>query len=272
MNEPTCRCNQPLHNNQTFCNSCKNQLDQALRSIPATAAELEITMTKQRAAATTGGPPAAATGLPFNERAGDTRRDMRLILGNWVRQCQDHNVGPDRTPTDNPASLSRWLLACTQHLQQHQSGPDAVEEITSIITNAQRIIFWKKKNRVYLGPCAYGQSGDGECDGDVYADQGEPVGYCETCGAGLTAVIRQTELDCDIQARLLSAAEIADWAIHMGMNADRETVRKRVLYWHRHQHIRPAAHDQRGATQVPLFRYGDIRPMLASHFDKETSQ
>lgn len=267
MSERPCPCGQPLRDTLTFCDGCRDELEKALRSVPSVAADIEITMTRQRAAVTTGAPGSSASSLPFHERAGDARRELHNLLGTWARMCMEEGVGPKRDcPRNDPAHLAAWLLPCVPGLQQHDAGHDAVIEIQQAIAECSRIIFWKRRNRLYLGPCAYGASGDGECDGDTYAEEGASVGYCEACGAGLTVVIRQGELDADLASRLLTAAEIADWAKRMGVDANRNAIRKRVLYWHRHARITPASHDQRGGLRVPLFRYGDVRPLLADHY------
>lgn len=270
----TCRCGRPTRDTAVVCDPCRNSLARALGDVPWINDELETTITRQRAAATTGGPASAETSLPWHERGAEARQHLHNLLVLWVRLCDEEGVGngPDRLPVDRLPSLSRWLLWRVDGLAHHDAGWDAVEEITDAVAQCERIIFWKRRNRVYLGPCAYGTSAADqlaaafECPGDIYAEEGEPVGQCEVCERGVTVVIRQSELDADLHSRLLSAADIADWSIRMGLDAKREEVRKRVLYWHRHKRIEARGHDQLGATKVPLFRYGDVRVLLSSEY------
>lgn len=269
-----CRCGRPTRDTLTVCTQCTNALSRALGDIPWISAEIDTTITRQKAAPTTGGPASAETGLPWHERAAQARQHLHNLLVLWVRLCDEEGVGsgPSALPADRLPALSRWLLWRVDGLARHDAGSDAVDEITDAVADCERIIFWKRRNRVYLGPCAYGTSAADQlaaafqCAGDVYADEGEPVGQCEVCERGVTVVIRQSELDRDLHSRLLSAADIADWSVRMGLDAKREEVRKRVLYWHRHKRIEAKGHDQAGATKVPLFRYGDVRLLLAAEY------
>ena len=275
MSETTCRCGRPTRDDRSLCDGCVEQLDIALGDCAWLDEEIEVTMTRQRAASTQGGAPSATTPLPWHERAAEARRNLHALLVSWVRFCAEEDVRgcpPFAQVEDNVPSLSRWLLGATAGLALHDVGPDAYDEITDAVADVRRVVFWKRRNRIYLGPCAYGNDLGAalaeviDCPGDVYADEGEPVGYCEECERGVTVVIRQGELDNDLHSRLLSAADIADWSIRMGLDATREEVRKRVLYWHRHKRVLPHAHEERGEVKVPLFRYGDVRTLLAREY------
>lgn len=270
----TCNCGRPTRDTATICDNCRRSLARALGDVPWIDAELETTITRQRGAATTGGSPSAETSLPWHERGAEARRTLHGLLVTWVRMCGEDRIGsgPTKIPADTLPALSRWLMWRVSGMAQHDLGAEAVSQITDAVAECERIIFWKRRSRVYLGPCAYG---DGlsdqaaailECPGDIYADEGEPVGFCEVCERGVTVVIRQGELDADLHSRLLSAADIADWSIRMGIDATRDEVRKRVLYWHRHNRILAHAHDEHGDIKVPLFRYGDVRVLLAAEY------
>jgi hypothetical protein len=274
-----CRCGKPNRDTRTVCDPCQNSLHRALGDVTWIDEEIDTTITRQRAAATTGGPASATTSLPWHERGAEARRHLHGILVSWVRLCSEEGVGngPAQLPADRLPSLSRWLMWRLDGLAHHDAGYDAVEEITDAVAQCERIVFWKRRSRVYLGPCAYGDGLPAAlaeavgCPGDVYAEEGQPVGYCDDCERGVTVVVRQTELDRDLHARLLSAADIADWSVRMGLDAKREEVRKRVLYWHRHKRILAHGHEDRGETKVPLFRYGDVRLLLAVEYGSDTA-
>lgn len=267
-----CRCGRPTRDSAYVCDKCTAEFVKALAEVGWVDHELEVTVTRQKAAATTGGPASATTPVPFHEAAAEVRDTMKAILVSWVKFCHEDRVkgAPADLPRDTAPALAAWLLACVNGLALNDIGPEAVDEVTDIIAQAQRIVFWKRRNRLYLGPCAYGEGLADQlstCPGDVYAEEGEPVGYCEECERGVTVVIRQGELDKEIHSRLLSAADIADWSMRMGLNAKRDDVRKRVLYWHRHERVLAAGHEQQGENRVPLFRYADVRLLLLAEYD-----
>lgn len=220
-------------------------------------------MTRQRAVAYDGGRQGKNSGLPFNEKAGDALRDLRQLLGTWARMCHEEGIpgAPSTLPRDTPAAISRWLLRCLDGLQRHDAGPDAVAEIVAAATAADRVVTWQKQPRIFLGPCAF--NGESDCPGEMYAREGEPVGQCEECLRGVTVVIRQGELDADLDGRLLSAAEIADWTVRLDASADRAKVKKRILHWHERRRIGALDHREHGATSVPLFRFGEVRQLLS---------
>lgn len=275
MREMTCTCGKPTRDDAYVCEGCTNQLVRALADVGWLTGELETAITRQKAAAITGSAPSATQPLPFHEKASDVAHALHGMLSTWVRFCVDESIkgAPAKLPSDRNASLAAWLLACTKGLVLRDFAPQALDELTDVIASARRVVFWKRRTRVYLGPCAYGNGiADAlaaDCPGDVYADEGEPVGHCEECERGVTVVIRQGELNDDLRSRLLSAADIADWTVRMGLDAPREAVRKRVLYWHRHKRITAASHDMLGETRIPLFRYAEVEPLILGEYGEQ---
>lgn len=262
-----CRCGKPLRDVATVCDPCTRALENALGNVPWVADELNVTYTRQHAAPITSTGSSATTLLPWDERAARATRALDATLRRWVRITRDEHIGTSFVddPAKDPAAMSRWLLCRVPALTHHDRGPAAAEQLVHVVTRAERVVFWKPRTRIYLGPCAYGSGVLDQlsrCPGDVYAEEGEPVGTCADCGRGVSVVVRQSELDNDLRGRLLSAAEIADWAMRMGLDAKRDEVRRRVLYWHRHHRIQAAAVLERGNTKIPLFRYGDVRLLL----------
>jgi hypothetical protein len=159
--------------------------------------------------------------------------------------------------------MARFLLHCTHGLALTDIGPDAYEEITKAVGDAKRIIFWKKRSRTYLGPCEATDEADASCDGEVYAEEGNPVGNCDHCNSGVTVVIRQAALNDRLDDRLCTAAELARLAVILGLDVPRDAVRKKVHYWHRHKRITEHTTDAAGH---PMFRYGEVRSMLYAEF------
>lgn len=264
-----CRCGQPTRDDAYFCGNCSHRFATALGDVPWINDELDTTITRQRAAPITGSAPSAERGLPWHDKASETRRHLHALLVSWVRFCTEENIRgiPAWHPVDRLPSLSRWLMHAVHGLSLHDIGPEAVDEITDAVADCERIVFWKRRARVYLGPCGQPVGADDDnlepCPGDVYADEGAAVGYCEECEGAVTVVIRRAELEQQLDDRLCTAAEIARLATYLGLHVDRDRVRTRVHYWHRHKRITQRSRDDAGS---PMFRYGEVRVMLSKEF------
>lgn len=278
MSEPKseCRCGRETKDGEYVCRECIGQLEKALAECPWMDDELDTTITRQKAAAISGGSPGAEKGLPWHERAANAQRSLHSLLVLWVRFCAEESVrgAPADFPDDNIPALSRWMMQCLHGLTLHEIGPDAVDEITDAVADCRRIVFWKKASRLYLGTCGQVVTDeDGEvvilsCPGEVYAEEGEPVGECDECKQGVTVVIRKGEIDKRLHDRLCTPAEIATYAVYLGLSAPREQVRRRVNYWHRHKRIEHKGDNPRGE---PLFQYGEVRKLLYAEFGRESA-
>lgn len=273
-----CRCGQPTRDEAWLCDDCQGRFIGTLRDLAPLDDELAVTITRQRASAASGGPRGATTGLPWHERAADAQRALHGLLVLWVRFCDEERVrgAGIELPADRIASLAEWLSACVHGLSLLDIGPEAFDEITDAAAECHRIVFWKRRNRVYLGPCGVvdetpnedGEAQADPCPGEVYAEEGEPVGYCDLCEQGATVAVKRSALETDLDGRLYTAAEIARLSTYLGLDAPREQVRKRVLYWHRHKLV-----EQRSTTPdgLPMFRYGDVRGRLYADFAKRSA-
>lgn len=271
-----CRCGRETKDEAFVCSVCAGQLEKALAECSWLNDELDTTITRQKAAAITGGSRSAEHGLPWHDKAAEAQRTLHGILVLWVRFCTEEGIRgvPGEPPNDNLPSLARWLMHCIHGLTLNDIGPEAVDEITDAVAECRRIVFWKKAARLYLGTCGQVVTDeDGEvitltCPGEVYAEEGEPVGECDECGQGVTVVIRKAEIDKRLHDRLCTPAEIATYAVHLGLSAPREQVRRRVNYWHRRKLIEHKGDNQRGE---PLFQYGEVRRMLYAEFGRESA-
>lgn len=270
-----CRCGKPTRDDTWLCDDCQDEFTLTLADLGALDEELVVTITRQRAAATTGGPRSATTPLPWHEGAGDARRALHGLLVSWVRLCAEEDVkGPQIAfPADSIPSLAAWLATRVHGLALHDAGPDAMDEITDAAAECHRIVFWKRKSRIYLGTCGKVTTDeDGNeydpCPGEVYADEDEPVGHCDLCREGATVVVKRSAMEAELDTRLYTAAEIARLSTFLGLDAPRDQVRKRVLYWHRHKLV-----EQRGtnAEGHPMFRYGEVRGRLYADFAQRAS-
>lgn len=271
-----CRCGRAMNDDRESCQECQASLETALLDCAWLDDELETSITRQRSSAIEGGSPSAERGLPWHDKASEARRNLHGLLVSWVRFCDEEAIAgrPNTEPRDTVPSLARWLLHCTHGLAMRDIGPEAVDEITNAVAECQRIIFWKRRNRTYLGTCEQRvEDEDGttlleRCPGEVYANEGEPVGICDECGQGVTVVIRQSEIDERLAGHLCTAAEVARLAVFLGLKQPRDKVRKRVLYWHRHKRITQKA---TAANGDPMFEYGDVRALLFAEFGRESA-
>lgn len=273
-NDGECRCGTPTRDHAWLCEGCQARFLGTLADMRELDDEVQTTMTRQHAAASSGGPRSASTGLPWHEKAADARRTLHGLLASWVRFCDEEEVrGPFVPfPADNIAAMSDYLRTKVHGLALLDIGPEAMDEITDAAAECHRLVFWKRKNRLYLGPCETPiEIEDAEpevCPGEVYADEGEAVGFCDLCKQGVTVVIRRDDLQRRLDDYLATAAEIARLATFLGLDAPRDRVRKRVHYWHRHKRIVPKSEDADGS---PMFAYGEVRGMLYREFGTRAS-
>jgi hypothetical protein len=271
-----CRCGRPTRDEAYVCDTCAASLVRVLNEAPWLADELETSITRQRSAPITGSAPSATKGLPWHEKASEAERTLHGLLVSWVRFCTEEHVrgAPTWLAVDTVPSLARWLLPCVPGLTLLDIGPDAVDEITDAAAGCERVVFWKRRSRLYLGTCGRPVIDDEgvvsieACPGEVYAEEGSPVGLCDDCGEGVTVVIRQAELNQRLDDRLCTAGELARLAVILGLDVPRDTVRKKVHYWHRHKRIEERGTDFEGS---PMFRYGEVRSMLYLEFRRDTA-
>lgn len=289
-----CRCGRPTRDDGYFCDTCGASLTRALAEVPFLVEQVNITITRQRSAAIGGGgsksskasleeylADVASQGLkgvqtPWHDKASTARRNLHDVLVLWVRLCAEegvrHTSGPERLPIDETAALSRWLMCRVDGLRLHEAGCDAVEEIADAAAEVRRIVFWKRKNRSYLGTCGLAVTDDEgnveveACPGDVYADEGADVGTCDDCAQGVTVVIRQAEITKKLEDHLCTPAEIATYAVYLGLQAPRQSVRRKVNHWAENKRILKRGEASNGD---PMFRYGEVRPLLYTHFGEK---
>ena len=270
----TCpRCTRNLTPDRTACRDCQHDLEKALGDCAWLDDELLVTLTRQRSAPIETGPRGTSTGLPWNDRASTARRDLAQLLNTWVTYCTTHGVPgtPTREPAYRITSQAAWLLHCTHGLAQRDGGLDAIDAITAAVQEARDLVFWKQSGRLYLGPCdrpvlnEHDQVLTERCAGEVYANEGDVYGACDDCEQPVAVAEQQVMLNARLDSHLMTPAEIARAAVFLGLQAPRESVRKRVNYWHRHHLVEQKAEAPNGD---PMFRYGDVRERLIAEFRK----
>jgi len=253
-----CRCGRPTRDRRYACDDCADLLSQALGDVPWTLDQLDITITREKGTATVSGPAGGNDSLPFHERASTAKSELGRLLSEWVRLCTwnkiRHSSHHDDQPT-NATEASRWLLWRVDGLTLHPDGPAAIEQIVEHVAECRRIVTWKRKNRVYLGPCRFRDI----CDGEVYADEDATDGNCDTCDTEYNVAETRTALQDELDDKLYTAHEIARLAVFLGLEVPRERVRNQIRSWENRGRITPKA---AGAEGQSLFRYGDVKPLL----------
>lgn len=278
-----CVCGKPTRDNAVICDDCTNMLERAIGDVAWIAEELDVSMTRQRSAPIVSGAPSASHGLPWHEKAAEAIRELRSLLVLWVRMCDEEGIGtgPSDLPADNLPAIAGWLLHRVPGIARHDAAADALDEITNAVAECERVIFWKRRSRLYLGTCGQRVEDDegvtlmDACTGEVYANEGEQVGICDLCAQGVTVVVRQGDLNRQLDDRLCTAGELARLAVILGLDAPRDSVRKKIHYWHRHKRIVQrgtiTTHEKGQPVEVPTFRYGEVRVMLYAEFARNTA-
>jgi ribosomal protein L37E len=263
------RCGRQTRDKAFTCEDCGDDLTRDLAENPWLTDQLDISITRQQSATVGTSSASVETGLPWHETASRAQRNLHATLKKWVRFCETEHIRnqapTDTKPADNMPAMSRWLLWRVDGLLLHEQGHHAVDDIVKASAEARRIVLWKPKQRVYLAVCEETVEGV-RCQGDVYADEGEDYGKCEDCGKVHEVAKRRLDLNKRLDDHLCSAADIARMAVFLGLQAKRDTVRNKVNVWHKRGRILPHAAAENGD---PMFRYGEVRGMLAAAFEKD---
>jgi hypothetical protein len=260
-----CRCGKQTKDAEYTCNDCLNDLARDLGECTWLEEQLDISITRQRGAATTGGANSGEKALPWHDKASEVKRDLHATLASWVRICVEEHVksaGPSTSmPTDTIGSMSRWLLCRVDGLAFNEAGYEAVRDVARATERARNIVFYKPEARVYLAPC-----GEAGCDGDVYADRGAIFGTCEVCATAFSVEARKKWMNELLDDRLFTAAEFAQLAsTYLGLHVSRERVRKQINSWHKKKIITSGT----GEGEAARFRYATVRVMLYQQFGEK---
>lgn len=261
-----CRCGTPTRDDRYVCDPCADLLTQALNETPWAVEQLDISITRQRAVTYDG---TGGAGLNWHDRAATLQRTLNATLSQWVRYCTKarirHSSPLDGLPNDTPAAKARWLLWRVDALTLNARGPEAVEEIVEQIAEARRVVLWKRRNQIYLGPCTFHDI----CAGEVYADEDATIGACDQCQKPYPVAETRTALEQELDDRLFTAAEIAHLTTYLGINKPRENIRKLVNKWHQRGLLKGTPiRDTEGKEIGMRFRYGDVAPRLSATYSK----
>lgn len=256
-------CGQETANDAYVCEDSLSELAEVLGEMTWLAEQLEISITRQRAATYDGGPDGNG-GLPWHDAASEAGRALHATLATWVRFCSAErvrNASPNaQQPRDSLTSMGRWLMWRVDGLAWHELGGDCVSDITRAAGKAKAIVLWKPAARIYLGTC-----GITICDGDVYAQEGEEHGACHECGTTYPVELKREAMKRELSDRLFTANEIARLSTYLGLPATREQVRSLVKSWVLRERLQTKGTGDEGQA---LVRFGDAERMLYEHYAK----
>jgi len=267
-----CACGKQTRDDAYLCDDDRRELRALLAELPWIDEQLEVSLTRQKAASTEGsGSRGTETPLPWHDKASMARRTLQGILAAWV--------GSGGTITALSARVDVDVLAF------HESAHDVLNALDKAAKDARTVIFYKPPVLVYLGTCETRECGcachDGyacsdpetcqspdaasrveQCPGDVYAKEGEDVGSCRVCGRKFAEAVKRAALEDELDDKLYTAAEIAHLSTFLGLERPRASVRNLINQWHKRKRISAAAWTEAGQKGDPKFRYGDVKPLL----------
>lgn len=235
----------PVVSPAVICTDCVTTLDRALGDLDWLLDELDTTMTRQtktrpaRGNQTSDGPP-----MPYNVRASDTARDLRVLLKDWVSLIAEGLAGEGKfvaLPTPATAkTLSSWLMHHVTWLSRHDAAADAYSEIVGAVNNIRRTIDIAPDTR-YIGPC-YSLIDGVECPETLYGTEGTDNVTCRTCGTTWDARARTLETLTHANTIAQDATTLSRSFSIKGIAIDTQ----RIKNWANRKHLQPAGTSHRG--------------------------
>jgi hypothetical protein len=267
MSTNECRCGKPTRDAAYVCDDCSHALAVALGEISWLDDELEITVTRQKGVdyRTKGGTAGSERPSMVVWTAADARRNLTAVLMAWVRYCHQNNIQNSSPhpglPAETMKDMAGWLAWRVDGLSLNQYGPTAVQQITRAIgkpgegdwepSGLFRYID-RRPEKQYLGNCT--------CEGGrLYAHSGAAFAHCNMCGIATDAEDLRSKVLRDLEDRLCTADEIAEFSTYLGLKADREQVRKHVEYLGRKTRIARHAAVNGDAHR---YRFGEVYQKL----------
>lgn len=155
-----------------------------------------------------------------------------------------------------------YLTRQFDHIVRSTWAPQILDEFLDLERRLKRAVD-RPPERIYLGVCTKTPDVGPACPGSVYAIEGELMGKCEECKAEYDVAASREGLESGLDSMLMTAADIARASTYLGLNADRDRVRKRINQWNKRGIIQAKGSDDNGD---PRFSYGDVRARLYAEF------
>lgn len=269
MNAETCRLctGEPVEAGDVLGPRCLRRLERVLVDMPALVLDLELTITRQTRGAGAPRVKGAAQPLPFAASAEiDQAHAGVAILVEWARHVAGNPPAAARTSTQRARWASAALLASREWFQADEQAHEAARAVLQIRAALRRAVD-RPAARFYAGRCGAELTTlvldcAGEiltpraevttCDGDVYAEPGDPLALCAECRVCHPVVERRDALLGALEWEVLPLPEIlAALPVLTGRNPDPATVRQ----WRARGRLEPAQVTPAG---VRLYRGGDV--------------
>jgi hypothetical protein len=252
-----CTCGKPTRDDAFSCDECGDKTARALGDVPWLIEELEITITKQRAAIDGDGAASAETPLMYHLPAAEKRDALRHALVVAVRFCVEEGVRNSDPglawPDDDLASMSRWMLWRVDGLALNDMGEEITRAIRDTVRACRHVID-KPPERAYAGPCP-------ECKRDLYHRHNAAEVRCHGCGqrwdVGEVNKWMSERITEHMRDKLVTAQEGAALLGRLGI----ATPVRSVYHWAVQGRIQVAGVNQKGHR---LYRWNEVLPLAAS--------
>lgn len=264
MSDTTCRCGRPTRDAAFVCDDCSRSLAMVLAEVPWLEGELATTVAGLKGVDyRTRGGTGTGTGSLVAWVPAEARADLRAVLVSWTLFCRDEHVrnqsATQELPEDTLEAVASWLAWRVDGLSLLDVGPDAVEEITTVVDRCRRIVD-RPADREYSGRCGAVTEVDGldvTCERDLYARPAAKFVTCSACGTTWDVARRRALLLTEARDVLATAVEISRAVSLLGaepLTADR------VRQWAARKRLTVRGHDWAGKA---TYRVGDAIDLLA---------
>lgn len=244
------------------CKRCSDILcDETLAEISWLLDDLDLVIAKQVKYGSRIGGKSAETPIPVNMTASDAKARLVNELTTSVRIIAESNqIAPD---CHDAKTAADWLIYHISKIRLHDAGGQVVEDISREFANCMWIVD-RPRSKQYLGDCKDHERADDlpECPGEIWGYDNKPEVVCDTCGSWWPREELQEWLLGQFDGRVMTASEIAHMSVYLGLDVDREQVRKRINQWHRRGLIHALDVIADGKIREG-FRFSEVKLLLA---------
>lgn len=261
----TCPCTRPTRDNTHACDTCLNELANALADVPWLADELETSITRQKGidyrtlGGSKGGKKDAERPSPVSWGPAEARTNLHAILAAWARYCHDENVRNSSPypglPDNNPTAISRWLLWRIDGLAHHDTAPDAITQITDAINHCHRTIDRPADSKFY-GRCPCGEW--------LYTRPGAPTITCPNCGTHNDTNQLNADMWEQAMDQFVTPTQARALANRMGLEIPESTMYRWITRW-----VNDGRLIEHQLTGERVFSFRDLSALIQAATAKE---
>lgn len=243
---------------------CEERLVQQIAELPAQAAELDITATRQSVITNgNGGSRSAEHPIPWDRRAARAKAALRGHAWRWVMLLWDKS---EPLPTGGLATMGRWLHARINRILDHPAVGDLANDIRRATSRAWAAVD-RPADKIFAGICSE-PTDDGPCIEWLYATPGRPMLTCRACGTHHDVKKRRETLRSHVEDVLATAAEVSRAVVIVG-----EHVRlDQITRWRETGRLQVRGHVTDGGKDRPIYRIGDVLDLAHEHTTKKAEK